>query len=859
MEWNESIDHLRRYSNYLSPNLSLLSADTWSMFTIWLRNTMLLQLMIIMGIASVLLSPKILFLIWNAKLESTDNFILYSLVVLLFSILVIWIAGNLGHIKQDASNKPSYKQKLNRFYSANQIAILFCMIISLGVAALIWQLAEKDLSYGGSISELFFWNQTTTNNLNFIEAISYLSLIIPSYLAFFWLSKNSGRDLDIKSHLLIAIPSTIVLYFLVAAIIFKLGDWKAFTGGSVLAFTWVPPMVAGAFSLAIIVLIGIQGKDSYESIREWWGRFGAWLAIYGAAWMLIVVVTFYGPLGSEILYYDTYWKSLLLSWIGTSVTGIMAGKSATTGGLESKDNVTKSKELLAKSVPFVFMGGLVVAVALVLHILIVINTIDEPLSQNSLLGNTIYDSKQVAIPFDKTKDITIPQYLENLFVKMCLCRFDKTKDITIPQYPKHWILLEESNRKTIIIAFVGSIICMFLLSWRIDINVFSLNAFYRNRLSRCYLGATRKAKERHPHEFTGFDDDDDLEITKLTPTGPLHIFNCALNLGGSSDLSLHTRHSAIFTLSPLYCGSWYVPKKINSEPEFDNPREIGYISTEKFGGKNNQPTLGQAISVSGAAASPNMGYHTSAPVAFLMTLFDVRLGWWFPNPSLSDCKQASPKWSLNYLLYELFGIANEKSEYLAISDGGHFENLAAFELVKRKCKVIIISDGECDPKLQFEGLANLIRLCSVELGVTIDINVSDIHPKKANANITSDYFIKPNDEFDWSQKRYAIGKIFYGEDDKDYGWLIYLKASMTGNEDTAIKQYKATHPDFPHETTGDQFYAENQFESYRSLGRDIVEKLFENLRVNDDNPQINKTKSRDTYLSDLAKFLYNLL
>src|SRR5688572_5553301 len=33
--WTESIKHLRRYSNYLSPRVGFFSADTWSMVTIW--------------------------------------------------------------------------------------------------------------------------------------------------------------------------------------------------------------------------------------------------------------------------------------------------------------------------------------------------------------------------------------------------------------------------------------------------------------------------------------------------------------------------------------------------------------------------------------------------------------------------------------------------------------------------------------------------------------------------------------------------------------------------------------------------------------------------------------------------------
>ena len=45
---------------------------------------------------------------------------------------------------------------------------------------------------------------------------------------------------------------------------------------------------------------------------------------------------------------------------------------------------------------------------------------------------------------------------------------------------------------------------------------------------------------------------------------------------------------------------------------------------------------------------------------------------------------------------------------------------------------------------------------------------------------------------------------------------------MTGSEDTAIMQYRSVHATFPHESTSNQFYKEDQFESYRSLGREIV-------------------------------------
>ena len=162
------------------------------------------------------------------------------------------------------------------------------------------------------------------------------------------------------------------------------------------------------------------------------------------------------------------------------------------------------------------------------------------------------------------------------------------------------------------------------------------------------------------------------------------------------------------------------------------------MPTNAYGGTRGDPTLGQAISVSGAAASPNMGYHTSPVMAFLLTLFNVRLGWWFPNPGRRRHRHPSPRFSLRYLVAELFGGANDKSKFVMVSDGGHFENLAAYELVRRRCRVIIISDGECDPTLAFEGLGTLIRMCEVDFGYQITIDVNAIRPRRVGRGAAGD-------------------------------------------------------------------------------------------------------------------------
>ena len=123
--------------------------------------------------------------------------------------------------------------------------------------------------------------------------------------------------------------------------------------------------------------------------------------------------------------------------------------------------------------------------------------------------------------------------------------------------------------------------------------------------------------------------------------------------------------------------------------------------------------------------------------------------------------------------------------------------------------MVIISDGECDPQLTFEGLGTLIRMCEVDFNCRIDIDV-----ERSGRRGTGD----------WSPKRFAVGEITTTTGAP--GMLIYLKASMTGREDTSVLQYKSSHPTFPHETTGDQFYGEDQFESYRHLGRAVAREVF---------------------------------
>jgi hypothetical protein len=521
------------------------------------------------------------------------------------------------------------------------------------------------------------------------------------------------------------------------------GVWYAMSLG--------PPLGILAFTLTAVLILGFSGRGSLETTREWWSRLGAWFLIYAAGWALVCVAAIFAPLwlGKAS---ETLTLAGIGGWLATTIAGLMAGNSPATDGKDSKKSATQlGREWIARFAPYVFVLGLIAGLGAGLHAFLVF-----------------------------LADALPPQ--------------DRYVDY-------YWAALNLVPWRVVGTVTGGLALVTLVYQLFLDINVFSLSNFYRNRLVWCYLGATRDKHDRD--SFTNLSDGDDVLLSQLRHseseapfTGPFPIVNCALNLGGSSDLAMHTRQSASFTFTPLHAGC--------------SRDRVGYAplvqsGTPYYAQRGGGPTLGQAITISGAAASPNMGYHTSTVVAFLLTVFNVRLGGWFPNPGSDSAEKRSPVFSLVPLTHELFGTADERSGFLNLSDGGHFENLGIYELVRRRCRVIIAGDGECDPDLSFGSLGSVIRMCETDFGTRIDIDVSAIRKR-------------PGTEF--SESHAAIGKINYG--DGTEGWLIYMKSSLTAGQETPVQQYKSEHAAFPHETTSDQFFSEDQFESYRLLGRSIA-------------------------------------
>ena len=145
-----------------------------------------------------------------------------------------------------------------------------------------------------------------------------------------------------------------------------------------------------------------------------------------------------------------------------------------------------------------------------------------------------------------------------------------------------------------------------------------------------------------------------------------------------------------------------------------------------------------------------------------------------------------------------------------MSDGGHIENLGVYELLRRRCKFIIAVDGERDPEMKFGSLIKLMLYARIDLGIEIDIDLDSI--RKNTESLSSAHG--------------SIGTIKYA--DGETGHLLYIKSSLTGDEYEYTRKYKSENPDFPHESTAGQFFSEERFEAYRSLGFHIGDELFSN-------------------------------
>ena len=428
------------------------------------------------------------------------------------------------------------------------------------------------------------------------------------------------------------------------------------------------------------------------------------------------------------------------------------------------------------------------------------------------------------------------------------------------------------------------------------LNNSTLLPLYTARLTRAYLGASnpRRLKRQETEPVTRVLADDDVSMAwgrwtrkpddQLFEKGPpLHLINVTINetldakvqlqrkdrkgIGmavGPAGISAGVRHHVVFRTGPA--GVAVHPRARDGFRMFD------YGEAGASGARRGQTlSLGQWAGISGAAFSTGLGSRTRLAYSFLAGFFNVRLGYWWDSGVEPGrrCKRAKRTgWAAgfgrrfacvfpvqSYLVDEFLGrFHGTARQYWCLTDGGHFDNTGAYELVRRRLPLMVIIDAEADPDYTYEGLGNLVRKVRSDFGAEIEFlredeirslseesndgcrclryvgtlkmlrREGDREQEKAAADGREQ---EGTSERRWSPSRAhaAVARVTYRGEPKRRSILVYVKPTLLGNEPADITQYHASNPDFPHEPTVDQFFDESQWESYRKLGEIIGERV----------------------------------
>jgi len=812
---------LREGSNFLTPRLGIASRDTWAVIVIFVRNILLNWLIFGPALFLLALIPNFYVAVmyfWAALMKSWagpplnkawwewENLYNHLPVIITLSVsaafLMLSVRAAWLHLPSHRNTK---NQKRRNSVGLENRALIECVVLPSLVWAFLMPVA-LGLELEEGLSVTFYYALVVT----------FVAKLVGYGLAWFSLEGTDKERLQKNWLVWLWCSGTSSLAFAVAVWLVQLisPNWgdsnSASEPGSLAVFAIIGPSLVTLSQLILSAQFAALGRlapdfgyVSPDLDREWLARLSAAKIVPTLAWAVLAIACLLLP------------HLFLVSsqWLGHAVitaTTVISGAVAVLGGATAKSALNFVRSKLGKSPKL--LANVILAIATVVF---------------------------VAALF------MILSRLEFLAAGWISANFFTVDDACLSLVFAHTTL-------AIVAAFlvgIGSI--------EIDVNRFSLHGLYRNRLAKAFLGAGRTPRNRAADPFTGFDPRDNVRMCQLAGFRVLFpVVNVALNLVGGDRLAWQERKAEAFVITPIACGSamLHISKRsrssgylrdmlrrvketigrmmgrpgTESRPVTRTPettRDGAYCRSNSYGDDERDKELGgkgislaTAMTISGAAASPSMGYHSSPTTSFLMTLFNVRLGAWLANPSCatkSDLQRAGPSFALRPLLREMLGLTNDRGTDIYLSDGGHFENLGLYEMVRRRCRFIVVIDAGCDPECHFEDLGNAVRKIFIDQNVRITIEPKNIFARtKLGENPAA----------------FALGKIKYPEQpnakgDWDLGDLLYIKPSYFPPVPADLRAYAQANGLFPHESTADQWFSESQFESYRRLGEFLVENI----------------------------------
>ena len=691
---------LRTYSNYLTPKLGLASADAWTTVALSLRNLVLNWLVILPVICAVLIVLKLVAsaVAWFSQFDpqTCDASFGRLLLVLVAAGCVCLVLA----LRFTTRNRPT-----RGISGASQKDFLRWSLASAGAAVLLFMFVVAT-----PCAETFVRYRLFAGHLPSLKDLAMLATAGAALFAVAWITArprcrtaaDGVRDITAWTVSGAFYGASMALGLYAYFHIVPDVGVRFFQPKEILLLTFGLPFAFVAHLFAEMIFVGLTSyQDGSDADREWLARAAGWYLITAIIWSLTMFLVFVG----STLVKDVHGQ--VKTWLvggGASIVTAYLGKSRllpAKGKAEGAKGIS-ANVILAIAAP-VFAAALVIAASAL---------IDRILFGQSLIQTAAFHA------------------------------FVTTADY--PSWPGGPLLVVA----LVLVAIIGIV-----ASSRVNINRFSLHGLYRNRIIRAFLGASNA--DRHPNPFTGFDENDNLPVHQMWPPPteaglwpkieprnwrPFHVINIALNIVSTEKLAWQERKAEPFTVTPLHSGS----------------SALLYRDSREYGGGI---SLGTAVAISGAAASPNMGYHSSPPLAFLMTLFNVRLGWWLGNPGIAGEDSYTfdgPPRAIAPLLYEMFGQTTDDKAYVYLSDGGHFENLGLYEMVRRRCRFVLVVDAGCDKNFEFEDLGNAVRKAALDLGVRITfygLSAMQFRATKTDPNLPLD------------PPFHAVGRIHYREAD----------------------------------------------------------------------------------------------
>jgi Patatin-like phospholipase len=798
LRWNELLPHLRNFSNYISPRVGLASGSTWRIIGTMMRNLTIHWLALVSGIvvafALVLLTLRFL---WALSLGVAA----FAVIQMGRGLVQEFRARRyFAECRDDVQGRAPGCERLalsvRRLLQEPRLRI-FTGLGFYALAAALWFVSSSHPAFPRILGSwlqptemlarlplpdgwrLWVEQQGYTAGSGWMIAllIVLISLVLVSAIGFVSEWRWRARRNFFPQPAWVGLIFVLVLVLLTWAVLAAANGYFNLVGeaeplavgelftrttawsiASAWDYIWQTSLVLALFAALAAVIVAVLNEQMDREEREWSTRIISTSLSMACGWISLAGLALLSCLLAQIaLFGENLSPGAIASGLGLSGAWLaLSGLAARLGRTATAQDILGKywKRIVTVIGPTVFAVGLVLIVCFA-------------------AAMALMKSVQLAPALAE-----VPNAYRGAAILW-----------------SGWYVFVMLIVATVVFVIAGIIL---------DPNEFSLHGFYRDRLVRCFLGASN-ADSPAPNSLWNIRTDDlPLVATVLAVErhgAPLHLVNTAVNLFSSKDLRVQRRRCDSFVLTPLACGS----------------RATNYAPVP------GRLYLGTAMAISGAAVSSGMGLHTRDPaLAAVMTFFNVRLGYWFGNPRKDvPGRYRRPLFAPKYLFAEAFALTNEDRDFVNISDGGHFENLGVYELLRRRCRFIIAVDAECDPQYRCTSLASLVRMARIDFGIDIDIDIERI----------ADSELKPPR----ASRHWLLGEIQYppapGTHVAERGRLLYIKSSLLAEGKNSgigadVIEYAHSHPDFPHESTADQFFNEAQFEAYRMLGASIADTIF---------------------------------